>query len=233
MKHNETFKEISHRLDQIIGVPFAELGDYYRKPWTGDAAHNKGWSGQLVHRLITGRSGPEPEPDIVGLGLEVKSIPIGKGARVLEPTKIGALNYANLAVTEWPDSAPYHKLRSVLFVPIVKMNEKMPDEWYIRRPFLWLPSEKVLSELRSDYDSVRELVLARRFDDISSAKPPKGQGLALHAKPNAKNSRVRATYRIDGRDYDLKPKAWMLRQSFTQPIVRENLRVDLELSGTA
>ena len=208
----QTFKELTHRLDQVIGVPFAELGEYYHQPWKGDATHNKGWAGRLVDRLVGGDAGNAPEPDISSLGIEVKSIPIGKDARVLEPTKVTMLNYGNLADTEWPNSAPYHKLRSVLFVPIVKFDSARPDEWFIRRPFLWLPSEKVLARLGEDYESVRKLVLDGQFDRISSAIPPKGQGLSLHPKPSAANAQARSTYIVRGVRYRLLPRAWMLRQ---------------------
>ena len=230
LKSPQTFKELSHRLDQVVGVPFAELGDYYHQPWRGGATQNKGWAGRLVDRLVGGDAGNAPEPDISSLGIEVKTIPIGRDAKVLEPTKITSLNYTDLATTEWSSSAPYHKLRSVLFVPIVKFNPSRPDEWFIRRPFLWLPAETVLDHLRQDYESVRELVLARAFNRISSAKPPKGQGVALHPKPSAASAQTRATYTIGGTQYRLLPRAWMLRQTFTQPIVRENLRVDIKLA---
>lgn len=230
MKSLGTFKELSHRLDQIVGVPFAELGEYYHQPWKGDATHNKGWAGRLVDRLVGGDVGNAPEADISSLGIEVKTIPIGLGAKVLEPTKVTMLNYGDLFDTAWPASTAYHKLRAVLFVPIVKFNAAQPNEWFIRRPFLWLPSERILRQLEADYNSVRQLVVSRRFDQISSAKPPKGQGIALHPKPSAQNAQVRRTYTVDGTDYRLLPRAWMLRESFTQPIVSESLRVDLKLA---
>lgn len=232
MKSLETFKELSHRLDQIVGVPFAELGEYYHQPWSGDATHNKGWAGRLVERLVGGDSGSAPVADISSLGIEVKTIPIGKGARVLEPTKVTMLNYADLFSTDWTASTAYHKLRAVLFVPIVKFNPSHPDEWFIRRPFLWLPSEPVLGSLKSDYDSVRQLVMERNFAKISSAKPPRGQGVALHPKPSAANAQIRGKYAIQGVEYRLLPRAWMLRESFTQPIVTESLRVDLKLADS-
>ncbi len=231
MKTKQTVKELLHRLDQMVGVPFGELGAYYHRPWKGDATHNKGWAGRLVNDLVGSDVGNAPEPDISSLGIEVKTIPVGKHLKVLEPTKVTQLNYSDLAKTDWSESAPYHKLRAVLFVPIVKFNPRQPDEWYIRRPFLWLPSESTLKDLKRDYDEVRTLVQSREFARISSAIPPKGQGVALHPKPSATNAAARANYNIDGETFRLLPRAWMLRQSFTQPIVEENLKIDLQLAG--
>ena len=119
-----------------------------------------------------GDAGNEPEPDISRLGIEVKTIPIGRGARVLQPTKVTMLNYEDICVTEWAESSAFHKLRAVLFVPIVKFDESRPDQWFIRRPFLWLPSVAILDQLKEDYDSVRRLVLAEAFDEDLLGETP-------------------------------------------------------------
>jgi DNA mismatch repair protein MutH len=232
VKSVETFKELSHRLDQIVGVPFSELAGHYGKEWKGSATQNKGWGGNLVDFLVGGDAGNAPVADISALGIEVKTIPIGFGARVLQPTKVTALNYGEVARSDWWESSAFHKLRAVLFVPIVKHDPSEPNGWFIRRPFLWLPSETVLRQFKADYESVRKLIATRDFDGISSAKPPKGQGVYLHPKPAAANSAVRRSFHIEGEEFRLMPRAWMLRESFTQPIVKENLRVDLRLAAT-
>ena len=232
MKSVRTYKELAHRLDQIVGVPFAELSKFYSKTWKGSPSQNKGWGGNMIDFLVGGDEGNASRPDISSLGIEVKSIPIDASTRVLQPTKVTALNYRDILIEDWWRSNAFHKLRAVLFVPIVKGDAKKPDDWYIRRPFLWLPSTETLSRLESDYDTVRSLVRSGRFEDISSAKPPKGQGVALHPKPSAADSSKRTKVLVAGTEYKVMPRAWMLRESFTEPIVRENLRVDVALSTT-
>lgn len=182
----------------------------------------------MVDFLVGGEAGSNPEPDIPSLGIEVKTIPIGRGARVLQPTKVTMINYGDLFDTGWWESGAFHKLRSVLFVPIVKFDPSRPDQWFIRRPFLWLPNETELSRLKADYDEVREIVKLKEFHRISSANPPKGQGLALHPKPSAANSKIRRTYHVGDTTVALLPRAWMLRPAFTQSLVTHNLKLDLE-----
>ncbi len=231
MRSVRSFKELLYRLDQLVGVPFSELKGRSGREWQGEGVHNKGWGGNLIDKLVGGEAGNEPQPDISFLGIEVKTISIGENAKVIHPTKVTSLNYAKVHALEWWESTAFHKLRAVLFVPIVKKDPNSPDDWFVRRPFIWLPSPKVINQFKADYDSVRTLVRAKRFDQISSAKPPEGQGLYLHPKPGADNSKVRRSYHIDGLAYSLPPKVWMLRKSFTQPVVTENLMVDLQLFG--
>ncbi len=99
---------------------------------------------------------------------------------MLQPTKVTMLNYEDICVTEWAESSAFHKLRAVLFVPIVKFDESRPDQWFIRRPFLWLPSVAILDQLKEDYDSYHASCWQRHLTKISSAKPPKGQGVFMH-----------------------------------------------------
>jgi DNA mismatch repair protein MutH len=223
----ETFEELSRRLDQIVGVPFGELGAALGVRWQGSATQNKGWAGNLVDRLVGTDAGSQPEPDLTKLGLEVKTIPIGRGPKVLQPTKVTMLNYRDVFDQDWWESDAFHKLRSVLFVPIVKFDIEHSDEWFIRHPFLWLPPGPVLHQFKQDYDSVRALVVSGDFEKISSAKPPNGQGTYLHPRPAARNSAVRRSYKIGNRTARLLPRAWMLRETFTQRLVTQNLQLEL------
>jgi len=230
VKSLKTVQELLYRCDQISGVPFSDLERFSAKPWIGTSTQNKGWGGKLVERLVGGDAGGRPAADITNLGVEIKSIPIGADARVLMPTKIAHINYQSLIDQEWWESSAFHKLRAILFVPIVKFDTKTYREWFIRGPFLWLPSEACLKQFKSDYDAVRNLVVEGRFDEIHSAEPPVGQGVFLHPKPDARNASVdNRPIVIAGGVYRPKPKAWMLRASFTRQIVLENLRVSLDM----
>lgn len=228
-----TFRDLSNRLDEVVGVPFSELRDFYSKKWQGRPSSNKGFGGNLVDAILGADAGNEPAPDVSSLGIEIKTIPIEAGPSVQWPTKVTAMNYADVATTQWAESTVFHKLRTVLFVPIVKYDTSSPDHWYIRRPFLWLPSQEILKQLEHDYNSVRKLVLDHHFDDIHSGRPPNGQGKYLMVKPAAAKGSSRRQYVVDGQSYSLQPKAWMLRESFTEPILRENLALRLEIDDSS
>jgi len=225
MPADETFKDLIHRLDGFVGVPFEELGEFFERPWTEKARKNKGWPGLIVHDILQEGPANAPEPDVPRFGIEVKSIPVGQNARVLEPTKVGTLNYDVVASTPWWSSNTFHKLRSVLFVPVVKLDSNKPNEFFIRTPFLWLPSRADLTRFEEDYESVRTLIRSGKFDEISSARPPKGQGVALHPKPNAADGSKRTKATKGNARVPVVPRAWMLRTTFTNPIVHYGLKL--------
>jgi DNA mismatch repair protein MutH len=207
-------------------MPFHQVAKLYGVKWEGDPAHNKGHAGRLVHLLTGDDSKNAPAADLSNLGIEVKSIPVDSRDRVLEPTKVGSIDFERLWRESWWESEAFQKLRAVLFVPVVKSDQSRPDLWYIRRPFLWLPSEAVLAHLKDDYDSLRGLVREGKSDEISSAYPPEGQGDYLHPKPSHGKKDKYKVYSLGGKDIELERRAWMLREKFTQPIVSANLKLD-------
>ncbi len=166
-----------------------------------------------------------PEADLTDIGVEIKSIPIG-GRRDLRPhehTKITMLNFQDVAENEFENSRVYHKLRNILFVPIVKNDKDKPDEWYIRSPFIWMPSLDALKQLKTDYDAVRALIMEGRIDEVSGARPPKGQGEHLLPNTAGRDSSDTMTYEVNGRTVEGKRRAWMLRKDFTEVVLRENV----------
>ena len=75
------------------------------------------------------------------------------------------------------------------------------------------------------------------FEDVDWSLRAAIRGYEFRSVPSAvvyhvgsASAQTRATYTIGGTQYRLLPRAWMLRQTFTQPIVRENLRVDIKLA---
>jgi DNA mismatch repair protein MutH len=223
MPYLGSFRDLVQRIDQFVGIPFEELGELFGIPYTGSAVRNRGWAGNVVHAMLLEEPDNDSGPDLKAHGIEVKGLPIDKRGRVLEPTSVGAINYDEVARTDWWESKAFHKLRAILFVPIVKYETTRPQDFYARYPFLWFPTRADLAVFHSDYDSVRELVLRGEFGKISSALPPRGQGVALHPKPKhgEKSPTTLAHYR--GKAFEVERRGWMLRESFTQPIMDRNL----------
>ena len=115
------------------------------------------------------------------------------------------------------------KLRSILFTPVVKLDLDRPGDWYIRSPFIWMPGLAAQEQLKKDYEAIRDVVVRGKLDELSSSRPPRGQGVHMMANTAGKDSRDITSFEVGGMQVTTKRRAWMLRGSFTTLMVRENL----------
>lgn len=218
-----TFKELIDRVAAVQGVPFAELAQAHEIAWSPEPARNKGLSGRIVEAAMGIEQNPRPEADLTFLGLEIKTIPVGEDLRVLEMTKVTMLNFQDVVDHEFEVSTVAHKLRSIIFVPIVKFDVDHPEHWYIRSPFIWMPSLAAQNQLKRDYESVRELLKAGDVDKVSSSRPPDGQGVFMTANTAGRDSKDMTYFLLGSKRIATKRRAWMMRKDFTTEIIRENI----------
>ena len=221
-----TFKELLERVNAVQGVPFAELAAAHEISWQTEPARNKGLAGRIVEASMGIEANPRAEADLTYLGLEIKTIPIAEDLKVLERTKVTMLNFQDVHDQPFEGSTVEHKLRSIIFVPIVKFELDRPDRWYIRSPFIWFPSNAAYEQLKRDYEEVRALLREGKVDALSSEKPPKGQGVFLTPNTAGKDSRDMTAYYLDEprtRKVLTKRRSWMLRKEFTTEVIRENV----------
>lgn len=221
-----TFKELLERVNAVQGVPFAELAAAHGITWSAEPARNKGLAGRIVEAAMGIEANPRAEADLTYLGLEIKTIPIGEDLKVLERTKVTMLNFQDVHDQPFEGSTVEHKLRSIIFVPIVKFDLEQPEHWYIRSPFIWFPSNAAYAQLKRDYEAVRALLQEGKVDSLSSERPPKGQGVFLTPNTAGKDSRDMTAYYLDEsrtKRVQTKRRSWMLRKEFTTQIIRENI----------
>ena len=105
----------------------------------------------------------------------------------------------------------FKKLRCILFVPIMKADNARPDFWYLRPPFLWLPTEDQLDALEVDYRSHPRLRSQARLVETSRA----GCGFLLTL--NTSDSTTA------GKEESKKRRAWWLTKDITNRICEQNL----------
>lgn len=240
----QTFKDLLDRLGAVQGVPFSELAHAHKIDWFPEANRNKGLAASIVETVLGVRANNRPEPDLTNLNLEIKTIPIRdvprlatknsqKGPRnevagydieVLEHTKITGLNHADVDDQEWSESTVYHKLRSILFVPVVKNDLWPPLRWHIRSPFVWMPSIEAEAALRKDYETVQHIIHTKRYNLLSAARPPKGPCFFLIPNTGAQTSADVTSVEGAAGQEKVKRRAWMLRDSFTKMVLAENMR---------
>jgi len=218
------FRDVLRTADEIQGVPFAELAAAHGVDWSSDAVRRKGLPGIMSQKCFGVPMDSEPEPDMKDFAIEIKSVPVSLDLKVQEHTKVTTLTPKEVRDHDWRHSRVYHKLRNILFVPVVKPSKEKPGDWYFRTPFIWMPSVIRENQLEKDYEAVRAHVLALKPELISSAAPPEGQGEYLLANTAGKDSKDHIDWGTGGKQVMERRRAWMLRKSFVQVLVDENVR---------
>lgn len=150
----------------------------------------------------------------------MKTVPVTPELEVLEHTKITDLLHEDVYEAEYPKSRVGRMLRALVLVPIIKVNVKTPADWYIRMPMLWIPSADDEEQFSRDYAAVRDLILSRDFDALSSEEPPNGQGKFMTTKTAGRSGEARRQARIGGVLESVKPLGWFLRKDFVERAIR-------------
>ncbi|MEA3189821.1 MAG: mismatch repair protein MutH [Thermoplasmata archaeon] len=218
------FRDLLARADALQGVPFAELAEAHGIAWTDEAAKRKGLTGRISQACLGVPESPDEEPDIQDYRIELKAFPVSVGLKVQENVKIRTVTPAHVRTQVWPESSVFRKMRTVLFMPVVKPDKADPGPWHFRSPFIWMPSVADERQIQADYEAVRALVLAGTPDLVSSAEPPEGQGTYLIANTAGRDASDLTNYGTEAQPVLGKRRAWMLRKAFMQSLVEEHVR---------
>jgi DNA mismatch repair protein MutH len=206
-----SYNEVRQALEPVIGVPFKELAAALGFDLPADSRRRKAAGGHIVETLLEIAKNSIPRPDLESLGTEVKTIPLNTLSRPREMTKIGAFNLATTShEEEFRYSSLYKKVRSILFVPVMKADNDSPDYWYLRPPFLWLPSEEQLDRLEEDYV---EIQAAAVMADWSRLRGLPGKYLTLNTSDST----------TAGKSEEQKRRAWFLKKEMTREICDQHL----------
>lgn len=177
---------------------------------------NKGFIGQVAELVLGATAGTDPEPDFQALGVELKTLPIREDGRPLESTYVCQARMSGVESTELADSHVMAKLRQVLFLPILAADTL--SERRFAMPLLWSPNDDELAILRADFSAIQARVRMGEADDVTGR-----EGVALHLRPKAMSSLERTVgISGDGWAVPVRPKAWYLRASFTERIVKNH-----------
>lgn len=207
-----TFERIRAGLAPFVGVPFAELAERLGVEGIDlPAERRKGFGGNMAEAMLGIARNSLPDPDLASIGAEVKSIPLHPDGRPRENTKVTSLPLRRVAYeADFFTSHLYRKLRTVLFLPIHKNDNARPHEWYLRPPFLWLPSTDQLDAIRRDHAMYVDAIEAQRWDMLS----------LRHGRYLGVNTSGQVSRGIARED---KTYAWWLKKELTTSILRDNL----------
>lgn len=202
--------ELLARAKRLGGRRIVEVAEAHGVPLPPSPSRAKGFVGRLTERALgLGETGPV---DVMELGVEVKTLPVGAAGRPRESTFVC---HASLAAADerWETSRVRHKTARILFVTV--RTDVAPGERVFGASWVWSPSCEEEAILRTDWE---ELTLAIQRGDVERIDARIGRALQLRPKGNDASARTRA-YDADGAPFLTQPKAFYLRRGFTQALV--------------
>jgi DNA mismatch repair endonuclease MutH len=209
---SQTYDQIRALLGPFVGVPFQELADDLGVEGIDrPAANRKGFAGQMTEAMLRIAANSSPLADLADIGAEVKSVPLYPSGAPRENTKVTSLTLRTVGSDEdFFTSHLYAKMRAIIFMPIQKNDNDVPHLWYLRPPFLWLPSTEELAIIRTEYGRYLEAIGARDWSRLNLR-----EGRYLGVNTSGPLSRGMAP--------EDKPYAWWLKRELTTQILQRNL----------
>lgn len=179
-----------------------------------DQQRHKGWTGTLIESALGAVSGSQPQPDFPALGVELKTLPVGRGGRPRESTYV-CVAPVDGRPQSWATSLVRRKLTCVLWVPVEGAAAIPLGERRIGTAFLWRPTEAEESQLCADWAEIMEAITIGELDRISARH---GKWLQLRPKAADARARTRAPG-ADGMPGQTLPRGFYLRSAFTARIL--------------
>lgn len=203
--------ELAQRARALDGRTLEEIARAIGSIATDGGLHAKGKWGELCELALGATGGSRQVVDFPDLGVELKTLPLGKEERPTESTYVCRFRLEEAETATWETSWVREKLALVLFLPIADV-EASPR---IRGPFLWRPTEADRARLREDFEELVGLVGAGRIEALSAHR-----GRVLQVRPKAKDGvKRKALLAADGDYVDTVPRGFYLRASFTGELV--------------
>ena len=161
----------------------------------------------------------------MGLGIELKTIPLDRSGKPKESTFVCSISLSAMADTDWEQSTVLKKLSKVLFVPVEAASETPLRERRVGRAYLWTPSDQETRMLRSDWERLAEMIGS---GDVERITGHLGEVLQVRPKAPHGRSRRRAPDEEGAVQWTM-PRGFYLRPSFTGSVLAR-LRAE-ELDG--
>ena len=209
-----TEAELLSRVHAIAGMTIGQSACQYQLKVPKDLRQHKGWFGHLIEKVLGASAGSKPIPDFPNLGIELKTLPIGRNGRPTESTFVASISLLGIVHEQWQTSVVKKKLSHVLWLPIEDDKGIVLEQRRIGLGFLWRPSVEQESILKTDWQELTDLIALGGLEQISAHL-----GQALQIRPKAANGKSLTTA-IDenGRRIQTLPRGFYLRASFTESI---------------
>ena len=211
-------EELLARSRGLAGRTLAELAELAGRPVPQERRRAKGWPGELIEVHLGATAASLAEPDFQTIGVELKTIPIGRSGRPRESTYVCTVPLTGAEGLAWEDAWVRRKLLRVLWLPVEADPDIPLADRRVGSALLWSLEPDLEAVLRDDWEEIMELVALGRLDQLSAR-----QGSYLQVRPKAANSRsLRRAVGAEGERVLTNPRGFYLRASFTQEILRRH-----------
>ncbi|MGB8221239.1 MAG: DNA mismatch repair endonuclease MutH [Polyangiales bacterium] len=207
--------ELLTRAWEVAGLTLGELGERVGVEMPAESARAKGIAGQILEKVLGASAASRAEPDFVGLGIELKTIPLDALGKPRESTFVCSISLAAMADTDWERSTVLKKLRRVLFVPIEAASATPLRSRRVGRAYLWAPTTAEKRRLRTDWERLANMIAAGEVDQITGHL---GEVLQVRPKAASGRSRRRAPDEEGAVQWTM-PRGFYLRPSFTEAVL--------------
>lgn len=214
----------SHEVDELVGrarrlagLTIADLARRVERELDERARRNKGIVGLLVERALGATASSRPIPDFESIGVELKTLPVGRDGAPLESTFVCNVTKDELE-TSWEESHVRRKLAHVLFVPIEGDRAIALDARRVGTAFVFELGARHEEVLGRDYENLRDALWSAGRDAV-----PGHLGVALQVRPKGKNARdAERRHASDGVAELVAKRAFYLRATFTRRLLEES-----------
>ena len=210
-----TEEELLRRAWELGGLTLGELGERVGVEVPVEGVRGKGVAGQILEKALGASAGSRAEPDFVGLGVELKTIPLDASGKPKESTFVASISLSAMADTDWEGSVVLKKLSRVLFIPVEAASETPLRDRRVGRAYLWVPTESEKQLLRADWERLAEMIAAGDVERITGHL-----GAVMQVRPKAPHGRSRRRAPDEeGAVQWTMPRGFYLRPSFTGAVL--------------
>jgi DNA mismatch repair protein MutH len=211
----ESEHELIQRARKLAGFTLGELGANVGIEVPDAGVRGKGVAGQILEKALGATAASRAEPDFVGLGIELKTIPLDATGKPKESTFVASISLSAMADTDWEHSVVWKKLAKVLFVPVEAASQAPLRDRRVGRAYLWAPTEEEQRLLRTDWERLAAMIGRGDVEEITGHL---GQVLQVRPKAATGSARRRAPDEEGAVQWTM-PRGFYLRPSFTGAVL--------------
>lgn len=207
--------ELLERASAMAGKTLQQIAGELHYATPEKLTDNKGWTGEIIEQYLGANAGSSPEPDFTHIGVELKTLPIGKNGKPTESTFVCIVSLLPEENSCWKNSLVKRKLSRVLWVPVEGDTTIPLSQRRIGNPLLWSPTLSQEKILRQDWEELMNMVLTGQLEQITAR-----YGKYLQIRPKAQNARsLRKGINAEGDIVQTLPRGFYLRTVFTATII--------------